>query len=89
MAHTSCIITPLPCVVNMGYEKTDLVHVRHIYSELKQPTLKHLPQIILTTALIEAWHGELCITNVSHGLTPHLILDLALPPLICAGTGRR
>jgi hypothetical protein len=44
-------------VVNMGYEKTGLVHVRHIYSELKWPTLKHLPQIILTTALIEAWYG--------------------------------
>jgi hypothetical protein len=35
VSHTSCIITPLPCVVNMGYEKTGLVHVRHIYSELK------------------------------------------------------
>jgi hypothetical protein len=50
-------LTPLPCMVNMGYEKTGLVHVRHIYSELKYPTLKHLSQIILTTALIEAWHG--------------------------------
>jgi hypothetical protein len=34
-SHTSCIITPLTCVGNMGYEKTGLVHVRHIYSELK------------------------------------------------------
>jgi hypothetical protein len=26
-SHTSCINTSLPCVVNMGYEKTGLVHV--------------------------------------------------------------
>jgi hypothetical protein len=49
---------------------------RHIYSELRYPTLKHLPQIILTTSLIEAWHGVFHM-HYPNGLTPHLILDLA------------
>jgi hypothetical protein len=58
-------------------ENEPIVCVRHIYSKLKEPTFKHLPQIILTTALIEAWYGAFDM-HYQLGLTPHLILDLAL-----------
>jgi hypothetical protein len=38
-SHRSCIITSLPCVVNMGYEKTALVHVKtHLFrTEIANP----------------------------------------------------
>jgi hypothetical protein len=65
--HTSCIITPLPCVVNMGWKKTGLVCVK------THPFLAKIanPQTSTPTALIGA-------TNL--GLTLQLILDLALNP---------
>jgi hypothetical protein len=50
----------------------------HLFRTKIAKTLKHLPQIILITALIEAWHGAFTMHyQLNHGLAPHLILDLA------------
>jgi hypothetical protein len=65
-------------MVNMGYEKTALVHVRHIFrTKIANP---QTPTPNYTAQQPELKHGMVCFictTNLSHGLTPHLILDLA------------
>jgi hypothetical protein len=91
-SHTSCIITPLPClpcVVNMamGYEKMALVHVRHIYhvySELKianpqTPTPNY-------THNSPNWSMAWCVyyaLPTSPMASLHIILDLARKQAQC------
>jgi hypothetical protein len=56
-----------------GFEKMALVHVRHIYSQPSNTDPKLYKQLQLKHGMV----CFICTTNLSHGLTPHLILDLA------------